>query len=448
MTERPPTRVLQRSTRQAVDRAVSGDGLILTLSDGRTVIDASGGAAVACLGHGSPRTADAVDRQMRALAYAHSSFFTSEPAEALADQLVGHEPGGLSRAFFVSSGSEAVEACLKMARQYFVERGEPGRVHLIARRQSYHGNTFGALSVSGHPARRGCYEPLLMPHVSHVSPCFAFRHKPVGETSAQYVARLAEELEAEFQRVGPDRVMAFIAEPVVGATTGCVTAEPGYFAAMREVCDRHGALLILDEIMCGMGRCGTRHAWEQEGVTPDLQAVAKGLGAGYLPLGAMLVARKVMAVLEAGSGTFAHGHTFQAHPVACAAALEVQRIIDEDDLLANVRQMGTCLADTLRDRFSDHPHVADIRGRGLFQALELVADRHTNAPLDPARQVAARLKRVALAHGLAVYPGSGTIDGHHGDHVLIAPPYTVTVSDIDTIVTRLATAIDATMATA
>lgn len=439
--------VLHRSTSQTFDVAVAGDGLTITLADGRTVLDASGGAAVACLGHGSARIADVVARQTATLAYAHTSFFSSEPAEALADYLLGHEPGGLSHAYFVSSGSEAVEACLKMARQYFVEQGEADRVHIIARRQSYHGNTFGALSVGGHPARRGFYEPMLMPHVSHVSPCFAFRGQAAHETGADYVARLAAELEAEFQRVGPGRVMAFIAEPVVGATSGCVAAEPGYFPAIREVCDRHGALLILDEIMCGMGRCGTRHTWEQEGVTPDLQAVAKGLSGGYLPLGAMFVSRRVMRALEAGSGAFAHGHTFQAHPVACAAALEVQRIIDGDGLLANVREMGAYLAERLAARFADHPHVADIRGRGLFQALEFVADRASLSPFDPARQVAARLKRVALQHGLAVYPGSGTIDGRRGDHVVIAPPYTVTRDQIDQIVERLGASVDATLAT-
>lgn len=438
--------VLHRSTRQSFDLAVRGEGITITLADGRTVIDASGGAAVACLGHGQQRVVDAMTRQASALAYVHTSFFTCEAAEALAETLVGHEPGGLSHAYFVSSGSEAVEACMKMARQYFVERGEMDRIHFIARRQSYHGNTFGALSVGGHPARRGFYEPMLMPHVSHVSPCFAFRHKPANETSPQYVARLATELEAEFQRVGPGRVIAFVAEPVVGASSGCVAAEPGYFAAVREVCDRHGALLILDEIMGGMGRCGTTHTWEQEGVTPDLQAVAKGLSAGYLPLGAMLVSRRVMAALEQGGGAFAHGHTFQAHPVACAAALEVQRIIADENLVANVRRLGDVLMTALRERFAAHPHVADIRGRGLFQALEFVADRDTLAPFAPALQFAARLKRVALEHGLAVYPSSGTIDGRTGDHVIVAPPYNATDDDIARITERLGQAVDATVA--
>jgi adenosylmethionine-8-amino-7-oxononanoate aminotransferase len=438
--------VLYRSTRQPPSIAARGEGLSITLADGRIVIDASGGAAVACLGHGQQRVADAIARQASALAYVHSSFFSCAAAEALADQLVGHEPGGLSHAYFVSSGSEAVEACMKMARQYFVERGEPDRLHFIARRQSYHGNTFGALSVGGHPARRGIYEPLLMPHVSHVSPCFAFRYQAAAETSAGYVSRLAAELEAEFQRVGPGRVIAFLAETVVGATSGCVAPEPGYFAAMREVCDRHGALFILDEIMAGMGRCGTTHTWEQEGVTPDLQAVAKGLSAGYLPLGAMLVSRRVMRALNEGGGIFAHGHTFQAHPVACAAALEVQRVIHEEHLLENVRRTGAVLAAALHERFAAHPHVADIRGRVLFQALEFVADRATLAPFPPSQQFAATLKRVALDHGLAVYPSSGTIDGRLGDHVIIAPPYNVAAHDIEQIVARLGDAVDATAA--
>lgn len=440
------SRVLHRSTKTKFDVAVSGDGLNITLADGRVVIDAAGGAAVACLGHGNKRIAEAMGRQAAKLAYVHTLFFSCAASEELADYLVGHEPGGLSHAFFVSSGSEAVESCLKLARQYFVEKGEPQRVHYIARRQSYHGNTFGALSVSGHPARRGVYEPLLMRGVSHVSPCFAFRYKPAAETSEQYVARLAAELEAEFQRIGPDKVIGFIAEPIVGATSGCVAAEPGYFKAVREVCDRHGALLILDEIMSGMGRSGTQHVWEQEGVTPDLQSVAKGLGAGYMPLGAMLVSRKVMKVLDAGSGSFAHGHTFQAHSVACAAALEVQKIIAEQKLLDNVKRLGGVLTKALETRFGAHNHVANVRGRGLFQALEFVQGKNSLEPYDPSVKFSDRLKLKALDLGLAIYPNGGTIDGRLGDHVIIAPPYNATDADIDRIVDRLGKAVDATVA--
>ena len=434
------SRVLHRSTRQNFDVAVSGDGMMLTLADGRTVIDAAGGAAVACLGHGNARVAAAVGHQAQKLAYVHTMFFSTETAEELADLLVGHEPGGLTRAFFVSSGSEAMEASLKLARQHFVEKGEQ-RTHFIARRQSYHGNTFGALAASGHSGRRSIYEPILMGNFSHVAPCFAFRYKAADETSAQYVARLAADLEAEFQRIGPDRVIGFIAESIVGATSGCVTAEPGYFKAMRAVCDRHGALLILDEVMSGMGRSGTQHVWEQEGITPDIQAVAKGLGGGYVPIGAVLVSGKVMDVLDGGTGAFVHGQTFQAHAVACAGALEVQRIIQEENLLANVRSVGRYLAERLDDRFGQHTNVADVRGRGLFQALEFVQNRDTGEPYDPSARFSEVLKRKALDVGLAIYPNGGTIDGRNGDHVIIAPPYNATHADIDAIVARLEQAI-------
>ena len=251
------------------------------------------------------------------------------------------EPGGLTHAWFCSSGSEGNEAALKLARQYFVEIGQPQRTHFIARRQSYHGNTLGALAAGGNMMRRALYEPILSPAFSLVSPCFAYRFQRDDETDAQYVDRLADELEAEFQRLGPDSVIAFIAEPVVGATTGCVAALPGYFKRVREICDRHGALLILDEVMCGMGRTGTMHAWEQEGITPDIQVVAKGLGGGYQPIGGVLIAGKDRRRRShAGSGGFMHGHTYQAHPVACAAALEVQRIIREDNLLDECPRHG------------------------------------------------------------------------------------------------------------
>ncbi|HVB66468.1 MAG TPA: aspartate aminotransferase family protein [Acetobacteraceae bacterium] len=426
--------------------AVGGEGVMLRLADGREIIDGSGGAAVACLGHGNARVAVAIGRQAATLAYAHTGFFTSEPAEALADLILEGSPGGLSHAWFCSSGSEGTEAALKLARQYFVEIGQPARTRFIARRQSYHGNTLGALAAGGNMARRVVYEPILAEAFSHVSPCFAYRFQNEGETDAAYVDRLAGELEAEFTRLGPETVAAFIAEPVVGATAGCVPALAGYFERVRAICDRHGALLILDEVMCGMGRTGTMHAWEQEGVVPDLQIIAKGLGGGYQPIGGILIAAKIVAGVAAGSGAFLHGHTYQAHPVACAGALEVQRIIREDGLLANVRAMGTRLEAALMDRFGNHAHVGDIRGRGLFQAIELVADRASKRVFDPALKLHERVKRAALERGLAVYPMGGTIDGRQGDHVLIAPPYIVTAGEIDMIVDRLGAAVDAALA--
>ena len=434
--------VLHRDLTEMPFVAASAAGLVITGTDGRQVIDGSGGAAVACLGHGNARVIEAIRQQVGQLSYAHTVFYTSQPAEALADCLVGHAPGGLTHAYFVSSGSEANEAALKLARQYMIEVGQPQRDHFIGRRQSYHGNTLGALAVSGNVARRVPYAPFLTPNVGHVSPCFVYRHQHGGETDAQYVQRLAAELEAEFQRLGPDRVIAFVAEPIVGATIGCVTALPGYFPAMRAVCDRHGALLILDEVMCGMGRSGTLHAWEQEGVVPDIQVVAKGLGGGYQPIGGILVHGRVVEALRAGSGLHKHGHTYAAHPVACAAALAVQTVIREDGLLTNVVARGAQLEARLRQRFADHPHVGDIRGRGLFWALEFVQDRRSKAPFPASLAVNGRVKSAAFAHGLACYPVGGTADGTEGDHVILAPPYNATAAEIDTIVDRLAAGVD------
>ena len=441
------SRLLQRNLRQDPPLALRGEGMLIFDSNGKTVIDGSGGAAVACLGHGHPRVLAAMRRQQEALSYAHTALYACESAEALADLVLAGEPGGLTHMYLCSSGSEGVEAALKIARQYFVEIGQPNRDRFIARRQSYHGNTLGALAAGGNMMRRALYKPMLAEAFSHVSPCYAWRDRGEAESDADYVARLAAELEAEFQRLGPDRVAAFIAEPVVGATLGCVTALPGYFPAMRAVCDRHGALLILDEVMCGMGRTGTMHAWEQEGVTPDLQVVAKGLGGGYQPIGGILIGGKVIEAIRDGSGAFMHGHTYQAHPVAAAAALAVQQVIREEGLLANVRAMGELLERRLVERLGNHRHVGDIRGRGLFWCAEFVADRASKAPFDPALKLNDRIKREAYDRGLACYPMAGTIDGTRGDHVLLAPPYIATAADIEAIVARFGDAVDAAIAT-
>jgi adenosylmethionine-8-amino-7-oxononanoate aminotransferase len=436
------SRVLHRSLREAPPKAIGGEGVWLIAEDGRRILDASGGAAVSCLGHQHPRVLDAMARQASKLAYAHTAFLSSEPAEALAEHLVGHEPGSLAYAYFVSGGSEAIEASIKLARQYFVERGEPQRQHFIARRHSYHGNTLGALAAGGNAWRREPYAPLLSSAFSHVTPAFAYHEKWDSETDSDFVARLVAELDAEFNRLGSNTVAAFIAEPVVGATAGCATAPEGYFAAVREICDRHGALLILDEVMCGMGRTGTTHAWEQEGIAPDIQAIAKGLGGGYQPIGAMLARGEIIETIREGSGAFQHGHTYLAHPLACAAALEVQRVIRDEELLGRVKENGKLLVRRLIQRFGNHRHVGDIRGRGLFQAIELVADRATRTPFDPALKLHQRIKAAAFADGLACYPAGGTMDGRLGDHVLLAPPYIATADDIDLIVEKLASAVD------
>lgn len=436
------SRVLHRSLRETPPKAIGGEGVYLFAEDGQFVIDASGGAAVSCLGHQHPRVIAAMAKQASTLAYAHTAFFSSEPAEALAETLVGHEPGGLAYAYFVSGGSEAIEASIKLARQYFIERGEPQRQHFIARRQSYHGNTLGALAAGGNAWRRAPYAPLLSAAFSHVTPAFAYHEKHEGDSDALFVARLAVELEAEFQRLGPNTVAAFLAEPVVGATAGAVTAPDGYFKAVREICDRHGALLILDEVMCGMGRTGTTHAWEQESVAPDIQAIAKGLGGGYQPIGAMLANGKIIDTIRAGSGAFQHGHTYLAHPLACAAALAVQDVIREDSLLDQVRERGRQLEQRLTERFGNHRHVGDIRGRGLFWAIELVADRASRTSFDPALKLNQKIKAEAFSNGLGCYPGGGTVDGIRGDHVLLAPPYIASADEIDQIVDKLGTAVD------
>jgi len=441
----PATHVFHRQLRHALPVAVSGQGVTLTDAQGKTYIDASGGAAVSCLGHGHPDVVAAMHRQIDQLAYAHTSFFTTQVAEELADLLIETAPQGMSHVYFVSGGSEAVEAALKMARQYFVEIGQPQRRHFIARRQSYHGNTLGALAVGGNEWRREQFKPLLI-DVTHVSPCYEYRDRRADETPEQYGQRLVRELEQAIEQLGPQSVMAFVAETVGGATAGVLTPVPGYFRGVRELCDRHGILLILDEVMCGMGRTGTLHACEQDGVVPDLLTIAKGLGGGYQPIGAVLAQGRVVEAFRQGSGLFQHGHTYLGHAVACAAALAVQRVIQRDGLLAQVRERGAQLQAALQRTFGGHPNVGDIRGRGLFWGMEFVADRDSKQWFDPALKLHTRLKAAAMREGLMVYPMGGTVDGRCGDHVLLAPPFISTPEDIEQIVQRLERALHATLA--
>ena len=441
------TRILHRQIRTTYPRVTGGEGPYLFDDTGRRWLDACGGAAVSCLGHGHPAVVAAIQAQAARLAYAHTSFFTTDVAEALAETLVAAAPGDLSHVYFVSGGSEAMEAALKMARQYHLERGQPQRTLFIGRRQSYHGNTLGALSVGGNAWRREPFAPLLAPAL-HVAPCYAYRDRRDGESDEQYGARLADELDATIVQAGADRVIGFVAEPVVGATLGAVPAVPGYFRRVREVCDRHGVLLILDEVMCGMGRTGTLYACEQEGVVPDIATIAKGLGAGYQPIGACLLSQRVFDAFARGSGFFQHGHTYLGHAIACAAALAVQRVIAEEGLIARVREVGALLGRRLQERFGGHPHVGDVRGRGLFWGVELVADRSTKAPFDPARRVNARVKQAAFDAGLLCYPMGGTLDGRRGDHVLLAPPFTIDAGHVEVIVEGLAAAVDAAVSAA
>jgi adenosylmethionine-8-amino-7-oxononanoate aminotransferase len=358
---------------------------------------------------------------------------------------VADAPPGIASAYFVSGGSEAVEAALKLARQYFVEIGQPERRHFIARRQSYHGNTLGALAVGGNAWRRAAFTPNLIA-AHHIAPCYAYRGRRDDESEAAYGRRVADELEAKIDELGAETVIAFVAETVVGATAGVVPPVPGYFRRIREICDRNGILLILDEVMCGMGRTGTLHACEQEGVAPDIMTVAKGLGGGYQPIGAMLASERIADAIRAGSGFFQHGHTYMGHALACAAALAVQRTIAQGNLLAAVQARGIELAAALADRLGNHHHVGDIRGRGLFHGIELVADRAGKQPFAPELKLHARVKREAMARGLMCYPAGGTIDGRRGDHVLLAPPYIIRTGQIGELVDKLGDAIDAAIA--
>ncbi|MDE1181630.1 aspartate aminotransferase family protein [Paraburkholderia sp.] len=436
--------VFHRMPKQALPVAVAGDGIEIIDSTGKRYIDASGGAAVSCLGHSNQRVIDAMRRQSQQLPYAHTSFFTTHAAEELAQRLVDGAPAGLGHVYFVSGGSEAIEAALKLARQYFVETGQPQRRHFIARRQSYHGNTLGALAIGGNAWRREPFLPILI-EAHHVSPCYAYREQRADETEEAFAQRLADELEQKILELGAETVAAFVAETVVGATAGAVPPVRDYLRKIRAVCNRYGVLLILDEIMCGMGRTGHLYACDEDGVTPDLLTIAKGLGAGYQPIGATLVSDRIYDAIVGGSGFFQHGHTYLAHATACAAALEVQRVIAEDKLLDNVLARGEQLRTQLRGHYAQHPHIGDVRGRGLFVGVELVRDRETKTPFDPSLKLHGAIRREAFARGLMVYPMGGTVDGRIGDHVLLAPPFICTAQNIDAIVDRLADSIEAAL---
>lgn len=428
------THFLHRKLNSMLPVAQRGEGVYLFDTEGRRYLDASGGAAVACLGHSHPAVIEAVINQVRILPSAHTSFFTTEPSERLADYLVARAPEGIVKFLTVSDGSVAVETALKLARQYWVELGQPERHFVISRKQSYHGNTLGALSVSGNARRRAPYAPLLSGSVSHIDPSYAYRYQRADETPEQYGLRSANLLEEEILRLGADNVGAFIAETVVGATAGCLAAAPGYFKRVREICDQYGVVLILDEIMSGMGRTGTLFACEQEGIAPDIITVAKGLGGGYQPIGGVFASAKIIDAIESGSNALANGHTYMGHSVACAAALAVQKVIEGEGLLDRVRILGAAFEQKLRARFGSHPNVGDIRGRGLFWAIELVADRESKATFEPSLKLNERIKEEAQVRGLACYPSGGTADGVRGDHILFAPPYIITEAQLNDIV--------------
>lgn len=436
--------VLHRQVSQPAPVAVAGRGAWLIDAAGKEYLDACAGAAVSALGHNDPAVARAVVDQMSRLSYAHTSFFSSESAERLAQALVEAAGEPFSKVFFTSSGSEAVEASIKFARQHFVEKGESQRRHVIGRWQSYHGNTLGALSAGGNKLRRALYGPLLL-DMHHIDACYAYRGLAPGESLDEFGLRMADQLEAKILELGPDTVAAFIAEPVVGATLGAVTAPATYFPRIREICDRYGVLLIFDEVMCGMGRLGHLFAFEAVGVRPDIVCIAKGLGSGYQPIAAMLLTQDVVQPLVDGTGSFMHGHTYQGHPVACAAAEVVLAKISTPEMLGRVRDAGKRLVEGLRGRLGNSPHIGEIRGEGLFVAIEFVADAVTKAPFPHTSRLNARIKQEAWDRGLLVYAMGGAVDGQSGDHVLLAPPFIVSDEEIDRIVELFAEASSAAL---
>ncbi|MCE3232717.1 MAG: putative aminotransferase [Rickettsiaceae bacterium] len=434
--------VFHRSNVAKYPIAVKGEGVYIIDSEGKKYFDGCCGAAVSCLGHSNTEVIAAINNQLNNIPFAHSGFFTTEPLEQLADWLVERAPAGIEKVYFVSGGSEAIEASIKLARQYFLEIGKPQKKYVIARWQSYHGNTLGALAAGGNKWRRTQYEPLLIP-MTHISPCYEYRGKREGESSYEFGQRVANELEAQILELGAENVMSFIAEPVVGATVGCAPAVEGYFKRIREICDKYDVLLILDEVMCGMGRTGTLFACEQDGITGDIITIAKGLGAGYQPIGAALVSGKIYDAITNGSGFFQHGHTYIGHATACAAALAVQKVIERDGLLENVKSKGKLLKDKLSEHFAGHPNVGDIRGRGLFVGVEFVEDKQTKAHFNNSLKINAKLKNVAMKEGLMCYAMGGTIDGQNGDHVMFAPPFIINDTQVAEIVDKFEKAVDA-----
>ncbi len=429
--------IFGRHTKGQLPIVAAGNGVWLIDDKGKKYLDGCGGAAISSLGHSNANVLEAAKAQLDEIAFAHTGFFTSRAAELLADKLVEMAPEGIERVYLVSGGSEALEAAIKLARQYFVEIGQPQRSGIISRWQSYHGNTLGALAAGGNRWRRAQFEPLLAKAMHHIEPCHYWRWGQEGESEFDYGQRVANQLEDKILELGSDRVAAFLAEPVVGATMGAVPAVVGYFKRIREICDNYGVLLILDEVMCGAGRTGTFFASEQEDIVPDMVCMAKGLGAGIQAIGAMLCSEKIYNAIRDGSGFFQHGHTYMGHPVAAATALAVINEIEQQGLLRNVQEMGQYLKDTLNARFGQNPFVGDIRGRGLFFGLELVLDKETKKPFDAALKLHKKIKTAAMDRGLMCYPFGGTVNGKTGDHILLAPPYIISTNEIDMLVDRL-----------
>lgn len=431
--------VFARSINTKTARAVSASGCYIVDSSGKRYLDGSGGAAVSNCGHSHPTILASIRKQMGAVIDTHNIFFTTDAQDQLAQNLYELSEGHFERSLFCSSGSEAVEVAIKMARQYHVERGDAKRFHVISREKSYHGNTLSALSFADS-ARGSMFQPYFQ-ETSKVPAYFPYRYQQENETRDEYALRCANVLEAEIQRLGPDTVSAFIVETVVGSTLGVVPTPPIYLQRIREICDASGVLLIFDEVMCGAGRTGTFFAYEQEKVRPDILVMAKGLSGGHIPLSATCVTAAVYESIAQGSGLLGSNHTYMGHPLACAAGLGVMDVLRNTDLLNSVAEKGERLKQKLEARFNDHPHIDYIRGRGLFLGLEVVLDRQTKQPFPAEYKVNVVIREQALELGLICWTGQGTADVG-GDFILIAPPFTITNKEMDELVERLGLTID------
>lgn len=429
-------------TQGSLPRISHGRGVYLWDTDGRQYIDGSGGPAVFSIGHGDPRVNAAVAEQMEKVAYGYRYLFTSDPLEELSAILT--QATGLSDMVYTTSGSEAVESAVKVALQYHYDRGEPRRVKLIARKRSWHGNTLMATALSGFEERQRAFAEAL-PQVGRVSAANTYR-LPEGVAPEGLVAHLAAELEAEIQRLGPDTVAAFIFEPVVGAAGGALPAPPGYGQAVAEVCRRHGVLVICDEVMCGSGRTGVWRASAEDGLMPDIITVAKSLSGGYLPLGAAIYSREIAEVMAAGHGGPLTGHTYTGHTACLAAGLAVQKIVQEEALLDRIRDKGARWQADLRARLAHLPQVGDVRGRGYFIGVELVADPETKAPFAASLGVNGRIRAEGLRRGLICYPSGGHVDGAAGDTVILAPPFNATDAELDEIADKLTATLETVLA--
>lgn len=440
------SKVLHRSLKNTLPTAIGGEGIYLYDSHGKSYLDACGGAAVSCLGHNHREVLETIKYQAEQLSFAHTGFFTNSPMEDLAEHLIDHAPKStksvnLSHIYFTSGGSEAIEAALKIARQYWCEEGKETKSYVISRHLSYHGATLGALTFGDCGWRRQPFEPLLS-SFHYVTPSFSYRYKQDHETDDEFCDRLINEIEDKILELGPEHVSAFLAETVVGATAGAVVPVKGYFKKLRELCTEYNIFLILDEVMCGMGRTGDLHACNYEGITPDLMAVAKGLSGGYQPLGALYISEDIYRSIQNQSAVLKHGHTFMGHALACATARTVQHIIHRDNLLDQVKELGNYLQQKLDKAFLNHPFIGDIRGRGLFRGIELVEDKETKKPFSPEKTIFKQIKQTCFKNGLMVYPSKGTIDGFTGDHILLAPPYIINKDQIDELVRLLSKSLE------